>query len=91
MVICSPEVESKIALERLSTARFANGIAKSGDLQSSAVRSISSAQGTRVSLMGDIIALLNACSCSPGHNFDYQRVRVFKCFRSALEVNNARG
>ena len=65
-----------IASEHSSTGRFANRLAKSGDLQSSVLRSISSRRETRVSWMGEIIAALHGYFCWPGHNFDWKNVGV---------------
>ena len=61
-----------LALEHSSTGRFANRIAKSSDLQSSAPRSISSKRETRVPWMGEIIVWLDGCSCFPRHNFNWK-------------------
>lgn len=70
MVIYSHEVGSKMASERSSTARFENVVTKSGDLQSSAARNIGSKREIRVSLMDEIIVLLDGYFRSSQRNSD---------------------
>ena len=64
------------AWEHSSTGRFANRIAKSGDLLSSVLRGISCRRETRVSWTGEIIVSLDGCFCFPRHNFDPEFSRV---------------
>ena len=75
-VIHSVETGLDIASEHSLTGRFANSIAKSGDFQSSGLRSISSGRETRVSWMGEIIVSPDGYFCSPGHNFDWKHAGV---------------
>jgi len=59
-----------IAWELSSIARFANGVIKTGGLQSSAVQNTPSKPETPVSQMAEIIGSLDDCFCWPEHNFD---------------------
>ena len=61
---------------RSSTGRFANSVARSGDLLSSVLRRTGSRQEIRVSWMGEIIASLDGYFCLPGHNFDWKHAGV---------------
>jgi hypothetical protein len=65
-----------LASEHSSTGRFANRIAKSDDLLSSALQSTSSRRETRVSWMGEIIVSLDGYFCFPGRNFDWKHAGV---------------
>jgi len=60
-VICLVEIELNMPSEHSWIGRFANGVTKSDDLQSSALRNISFRQKTRVSWIGEIIASLDGC------------------------------
>jgi hypothetical protein len=78
-----------IASEHSSTGRFENRIAKSGDLQSSALRNISSTRETHASWMGEIIALLHGYFCSPRRNFDWKHVAGFPITSAARQKPTA--
>jgi hypothetical protein len=62
-----------------------NRIAKSGDLQSSALQSMSSRRETHVSRMDEIIAALDRYFYSPEHNFDWKHAEVLE-YSSAREI-----
>ena len=78
-----------ITSEHSSTGLFVNRIAKSGDLQSSALQSMSSRRETHVSWMDEIIAALDRYFYSPEHNFDWKHAEVLE-YSSAREIPGQR-